>query len=103
MSFKSPRLTRGLSFNLLILSEGDVFYENYCRCWGYLPLTSIYPRTNTMNNCFPIAQESITIKTRWLDTDSRIKVMYYKIFDINETRLLQFSSLIKGYTDVAMA
>ena len=53
------------------------YFGNLC-----LPrlLTSIYLGTNTMNNCFPIPKESITIKTRWLATDSRIKKMYYKTF-----------------------
>ena len=42
---------------------------------------STYLGTNTMNNCFPILEESITIKTRWLATDSLIKMIYYKTFD----------------------
>ena len=42
---------------------------------------STYLGTNTMNNCFPILEESITIKTRWSATDSLIKMMYDKTFD----------------------
>ena len=32
-------------------------------------MVGTYLPTNTMNNCFPILEESITIKTRWLDHD----------------------------------
>ena len=49
-------------------------------------LTSTYLPTNTMNNCFPIPEESITIKTRWLATDTQLikrisrKGLLYKNF-----------------------
>lgn len=36
--------------------------------WWRLMVGTYLP-TNTMNNCFPILEESITIKTRWLDHD----------------------------------